>query len=228
MANFREHVIVSGLLGVGYGGGAVWGFGFDPMQATLAGGLATLGGMLPDLDLDTGVPIRELFGLTGALAPLLLLNRLAGWGGSLEATILMAAGVYLLVRFGAAWVLSRVTVHRGMFHSIPAALIAAEIVFLCYSHSDPWPRLLLAGGVLVGFTSHLLLDEIYSVQVRGVSVRLNKAAGSALKLFSSSAAATFFAYALLLGLTYTICREQGVIDAVPWAEELTSVVSRPQ
>ena len=36
----------------------------------------------------------------------------------------MLAATYLLVRFGVSELFKRITVHRGMYHSIPAMLIA--------------------------------------------------------------------------------------------------------
>lgn len=216
MASYQVHLGVSTTLGAGYCSAAIWVWGVDPAPAMLAGGLTALGGVLPDLDSNSGVPVRELFGFLAALSPLLLLNRMTTWGGSMEAAILLGVAVYLFVRFGVAWCLKRVTVHRGMFHSVPAALIAAEVVYLVHPQSDPWPRLIPAVGVLLGFASHLILDELYSVRIGGVVVRLNKAAGSALKLFSSSMTATLLTYLLLMALTYTICLEQGVVEGVPW------------
>jgi hypothetical protein len=226
MASYGQHLAVSTTLGVGYSATAIWAWGVEPAPAVLAGGLTALGGVLPDLDSDSGVPLRELFGFLAALSPLLLLGRVAKSAGSIEAAVLLGVAVYLAVRFGAAWCLKRLTVHRGMFHSVPAALIAAEVVYLVHPQSDPWPRLVPAVGVLIGFASHLALDELWSVQVRGVGVRLNRAAGSALKLFSSSATATLSTYVILLGLTYVICREQGVIEHVPWLAGATEAVDR--
>jgi hypothetical protein len=63
-------------------------------------------------------------------------------------------------------------------------------------------RYLLAGGTMLGFLSHLVLDELCSVNLVGVKVRLNKFAGSALKLSSPSVTATLATYALLIGLLY--------------------------
>ena len=37
---------------------------------------------------------------------------------------LVGAAIYATVRFGLAKIVKKLTVHRGMFHSIPAALIA--------------------------------------------------------------------------------------------------------
>jgi hypothetical protein len=53
---------------------------------------------------------------------------------------------------------------------------------------------------MLGFLSHLVLDELCSVDFTGARLRLNRYAGSALKLWSSSALATFGAYVLLFAL----------------------------
>jgi hypothetical protein len=89
-----------------------------------------------------------------------------------------------------------------MFHSIPALLIAGLGVYLVYPNPSVPVRLYVAGGVMIGFLSHLVLDELYSVDFMGVGIRLNKYAGSALKLASASRSATLTAYVLLAGLGY--------------------------
>lgn len=218
MAGTREHVTVSTLLGVAYGAGAVWGLGVAPAQGALAGVLTALGGLLPDLDLKSSIPVRELFSFTAAMAPLLLLKRLTQWAGSAEAVFLAATAVYLVVRYGGAWVLDKLTVHRGMFHSMPAAIIVGELVFLAYHHPNVWVRALPAAGIFLGFCSHLVLDELYSVRVRGVGVRLSKSAGSALKWRSSSAGANFVTYLLLAAASYAVCLDQGFVDRPAWAQ----------
>lgn len=212
MAGFREHISVSGILGVGYGAAATFGYGFTPQQGILAGCLTWLAGMLPDLDSDTGRPIRELFGVTAALAPALMMERLQDWGGSQEGAILAAIGLYAAVRYGASWLLSKITVHRGMFHSIPALLIAAELTFLGYKHDALNSKLLMAIGVAIGFLSHLVLDEFYSVEIKGVRIRLNKAAGSAVKFMSRSIVANAVCYSLLVLLTYSTLLILGIVE----------------
>ena len=54
MAGYREHISVSGLLGVTVGVGATYGFGFTPIQGAIAGCLTGVAGMLPDLDSASG------------------------------------------------------------------------------------------------------------------------------------------------------------------------------
>jgi len=144
--------------------------------------------------------VRELFSLAAAIVPLLMLHRLRQFGFSAEQTIVLLGAVYVFIRYGVAYVFKRYTVHRGMFHSVPGLLIAGLGVFLVYNTSEELVRLFVAGGVMIGFLSHLVLDELCSVDFMGAKIRLNKFAGSALKFWSPSALSTFFAYLLLFGL----------------------------
>ena len=210
MAGFRTHITVSTLCGVVYGGAAVNPLAFTPEAALLAAGLTGIGGMLPDLDSDSGVPVREMSGVAAAIVPLLLMPRLLMHGMSQEGVLATLAAMYLIIRYGGSWVLRRVSVHRGMYHSIPAMLISGLIVYLEYHSPDQRVRLLLAGGVMIGFLSHLVLDEIYSVDFNGVRVRLNKSAGSALKFISPSWVGTSVCYGLLGGL--------GFLAYLEWAQ----------
>ncbi len=202
MAGFRTHITVSSLLGIGYAAAAVRPLGFPPEAAFLAAGVTAVGGMLPDLDSDSGVPVREMSGLAAAVVPLLLLPRLAASGMSQEGMLAAVGLLYLLIRYGAGWLFRRVTVHRGMFHSIPCMLIFGLLVYLEYHSPDVRIRLLLAGGVMLGFLSHLVLDELYSVDFNGVRLRLNKFAGSAVKLVSPSWIGTSVCYGILGGLLF--------------------------
>jgi len=200
MAGFKTHVTVSAALGAAAGFCGYWYGNLDWGPICLVAGLTTLGGMLPDLDSDSGVPVRELFGLAGAFLAVLLLHRLRRSEFSQDQLIVILMGTYLLVRYGLSEYFKRLTVHRGMFHSIPALVITGLIVFLVYDHDDFRVRMYLAGGVMLGFLSHLALDELYAVDLRGLVPRLNKAAGSALKLFGPSWSANVLTYALLFVL----------------------------
>jgi hypothetical protein len=200
MASYRGHLLFSSALGAAYGGLGVWQLHLDWPVVLLAAGLTTVGGLLPDLDSASGVPQRETFTLLGIVAPLLLLRRLVRHGVPLDETLILVALSYVLIRYGLAPLFKRLTVHRGMFHSIPALLIAGLIVFLLDQGTELAPRLFLAGGVMLGFLSHLILDEICSVDFMGL--HLKKSAGSALKLASRSRAATLTCYAILALLAF--------------------------
>ncbi len=212
MAGYREHISVSGFLGVCYGVGTTFALGFTPVQGALAGILTWIAGMLPDLDSQTGKPVREIFGLIAAVTPFVMMRHLLDWAGDAEGGMLLAVLLYAAIRYGGAMLLGKVAVHRGMFHSIPALLISAELVFLGYKSDSISVKLLMSGGVALGFFSHLVLDEMYSVEWTGLRLKLNKAAGSALKLVGNSFVPNVVAYALLSLLTYVTLVSVGILD----------------
>jgi membrane-bound metal-dependent hydrolase YbcI (DUF457 family) len=204
MAGFRTHITVSSVLGIAYGGAAVQPLGFSTEAAVLAAGITAVGGMLPDLDSDSGTPIREMFGLTAVLVPVMFVARFRNMGVSQEGVLATLLFGYVIIRYGVANVFKRLTVHRGMYHSIPAMLIAGLCVYLAYDSNDRNVRLLLGCGVMLGFLSHLVLDEIYSVDWRGMTPKLKSSAGTAFKFGSSSVFATATCYTILGGLLYLL------------------------
>jgi len=218
MAAFREHVTFSTVLGVGYAVGLKM-LGSEPSHALLAGGMCGVAGMLPDLDSDSGRPVRELFGLLAAVAALVCFHRLGE--GDRELRFLLAAGVYLLVRFGLAFLVKRLTEHRGMFHSLPAAVVAGLATFLVMDNGETGQSLGLAGGVFLGFLSHLLLDEIYAVDFRGMKIKTNQFAGTAIKLHSRNVPATLACWLLLLLLSYQVAVHEGYLpERLPTVSDL--------
>ena len=202
MASYKGHLGFSASLGFVYGGMARSQLEFDPSTAFVGAALTTVGGLLPDLDSDSGVPVRELFSLTAVLVPLLMWRRLMNANFSDEDLFLFLVGIYVTIRYGLSRFFKRITVHRGMFHSIPGMLIVGLVVYLSYQHPSLRTRLFLAFGVMIGFLSHLVLDELCSVDFQGLTIKLNKYAGSAVKFFSPSIIGTTCTYLILLGLGY--------------------------
>lgn len=218
MAGFRTHITVSTGCGLVYGAAAVSPLGFEASTGLLAAGVTAAGGTLPDLDSDSGVPVRAAAGLVAAVTPILLLPRFHAAGYSYDGTLAGMLAFYLLVRYPLVGLFKRLTVHRGMFHSIPAMLIAGLVIYLEYG-GPVRNRLLLAGGVMIGFLSHLLLDELYSVDFNGVRVKLNAYAGTAVKFVSPSVPATCVCYGILGGLGY-VAYQDWVVRGLPvpaWA-----------
>lgn len=202
MASYRGHLAFATALGAAYGGAAFYYGGMSWVAAVMGGALTAVSGLLPDLDSDSGVPSRILFGGAGVLVPILLLRRILAMDLPVLKAVGLIAGLYLFIRYALAWAFRRMTVHRGMFHSVPGMAIAGLAVFLLYHDPDVVIRYFLAGGVMLGFLSHLVLDELCSVDLHGIHIKLNKFAGSALKFFSPSWTATLAAYAILGWLAY--------------------------
>ncbi|MDA7980888.1 MAG: metal-dependent hydrolase [Pirellulales bacterium] len=205
MADFKTHITTSTIVGMAYGGVAYTQFGLPADQCVLAAGLCSVSGMLPDLDSDSGVPLRESLSFAAAVIPMLLIDRFRSWGMSADSMILATAGIYLFIRFVFGKALRAYTVHRGMFHSIPAVIIFAEVAFLLCGSDDLQRRLFLSSAVTVGVLTHLLLDEIYSVNLK--RLRIKKSFGTAIKLFSKRLWPNISAYGKLAILTYLVIQD---------------------
>ena len=207
MAGFKTHITTSTVLGVGYAGAAWYLLDVPAPTCVLAGGLCSVSGMLPDLDSDSGVPLRESIAFAAAVVPMLMLPRFRAMGLAPESVVLAGGLIYLMIRFGMARLLKHYTVHRGMFHSIPAALIATQLAFLICAREDLAVRYYHAGAVLLGFMSHLVLDEIWSLGMRHGHLYFKSSFGTAIKLWGQSRWGNLSAYAKVLILSYFVLQD---------------------
>ncbi|WP_227370663.1 metal-dependent hydrolase [Halomonas sp. M20] len=183
MANFRTHLSVATVAGVLVGLGGQQISLWPAVEAVPIAVLIAFGGILPDIDSDNSHAVRLVFTLFAALAAvsgaLLFQERL-------EPGMLLAlcATLFLGVRYVLSAVFKHFSVHRGIWHSLLAALLGGFLV-ACASYQfflqDAWMAwahgLALALGVMV----HLLLDECYSVDL--VGIRVKRSFGTALKFF---------------------------------------------
>jgi membrane-bound metal-dependent hydrolase YbcI (DUF457 family) len=201
MADFKTHITTSCVLGVGYGAAGYLYGNLPPTTCALATGMCGLAGMLPDLDSDSGVPVRETMSFVAALVPMLMIDRFQSMGLAHESIAVAGALTYLFVRFGIGGIFKRYTVHRGMWHSIPAAASAGLIAFLACSCEDLNARYYKSAAVVLGFMSHLVLDEIWAVSFRGVVPKFKKSFGTALKFWGDDRWANVSTYAKVLILS---------------------------
>lgn len=211
MAGFKTHISVSTACGVGIAG-AGFAFGMHPAACIVTGTLCSVAGMLPDIDSDTGVPLRETMSFGAAIVPMMFVDRLQALHWSTESIALAAICLYAVVRFGVAEIIKRYTVHRGMWHSFPAAAICGAAAFLIVSGDTIEIRLYKTAGVVVGFMSHLILDEIWSVQVGAGGVKIKKSFGTALKFFGPKPLANLSAYGKLAFVALLLPNDPMVLD----------------
>ena len=192
MANFKTHLSVaaalSGVLATGFLEVGV----ATPKDVWLYFALGTLGGILPDIDANHSIPGRMLFSFFALVAAFLTLFSRAGAGGySIAELSILWAVTYVVVRYVIFQLFARLSVHRGVFHSL---LAAAFFGFLTTSLAYHLFRLSTLGAwmtglfVSVGYVIHLVLDEVYSVDLTGA--RIKRSFGTALKLSSSHMKAT--------------------------------------
>jgi membrane-bound metal-dependent hydrolase YbcI (DUF457 family) len=180
MANFNVHIktaaCISTFLSLGiYTSGIV-----DEQQSVMLALTGTLGGILPDIDSDYSTSIDIIFQIFGGFIALLVLFSIVQSIGLLL-TMLFGVVAYITITMPFRKIFEKFTVHRGLYHSIPMGLFLSLLtVLLCtllYGQS-----LLFCWGVglflFIGFLIHLLLDEIYSVDLAGT--RLKRSFGTAL------------------------------------------------
>lgn len=183
MADFRTHLTAAvgggALLAMAGWQGALWTSG----EALTVAGLTTFGGVLPDIDADQSHAVRLIF---NTLALLAVVTGALLMHARLEPGMLLMAcgGLYAGVRFVLSPLFKRFSVHRGIWHSLLAGMLCALATSaVSYRFLALEPRLAWSQGVavMVGFCIHLLLDELFSVDLTGV--RLKRSFGTAFKLF---------------------------------------------
>jgi hypothetical protein len=213
MAGFKTHITTSSLIGCVYAG-VGYAHGIPPDSAMMAGAMCGFAGMLPDLDSDGGVPLREAMSFTAATVPMLLLNRLASLGLRYDQMAIVAVAIYFFFRFGLANMIRKSTVHRGMFHSIPALFIVGGIAYLLCGGTEVTTRYFKAGGVMLGYLSHLVLDEMYSFEWKGGRWQMKKSFGTAMKVWGGDGWSNFSTYSKLLGVGAMIMGEGNIMQRI--------------
>ena len=148
--------------------------------------LGSLGGLLPDIDASNSRPVKLLFNVLA----------LMGVAGALQVfkndyepypLLLIVTGTYLFIRYIVFALFNRLTVHRGVFHSVLAAVFFALLMTCISYHFLHWNVLqawLNGLFIALGFIVHLLLDELFSVDLS--NARMKNSFGTALKLYSYS------------------------------------------
>jgi hypothetical protein len=212
MAGFKTHITTSTVVGIGYGAAGHFLLEAPPSTCLLAAGLCSISGILPDLDSDSGVPVRETIGFSAAVIPILLIDRFQQVGLSTEMMAVAGMLIYLVVRFGIGRIFKRYTVHRGMWHSLPAAASVGLLAFLICSPEDMALRYFKSAAVVLGFLTHLVLDEIWSYEFKRGRLHIKKSAGTALKLWSKRPWANISTYGKLVALIALVISDPIIME----------------
>lgn len=182
MANFSTHISVaaagSGLLSV-----LCLQVGLaEPREALMLALLGTIGGILPDIDLQHAYPSRIMFSLFAILAAFMVV-----FSSENNLSIVELWGVGLLtfglIRFPVWMIFHQYTTHRGSVHSLVAAVLSMFLMTAFAHHvmdKTPFVAWLFGLFVFLGFVLHLVLDELYSVDF--MNHRIKRSFGTALKI----------------------------------------------
>lgn len=190
MANFNTHLNVAALLTGLSSASLVAAQHIDLNTAVWLWFLGTMGGLLPDIDSDNSTSLDTIFNLF-TFAIILLVMRYVINEDIGDLSFLKVIGIpvvtYVVMKYGLRTVFERLTVHRGSCHSLLFLALCGLMTTKLIANIDgidsakadslAW----LSGGfVFLGGLIHLLLDEIYSVDLR--NIRIKRSFGTALKL----------------------------------------------
>lgn len=205
MANFATHIVGAAAVGVVLNTifGASHLVPFHDIPTGIA--LVILGGIFPDIDSDNSDALKLVFSLFGVIiGAFATIHLLPDWGIFIS---LAALGLcYAFVRFLLVIPFKRFTVHRGLYHSIPMAILLALMTCGCcvyvfnFSSYTGW---MMAFMFLAGYITHLTLDELYSVDLS--NVRIKRSFGTALKFANMKKPFSYISlYALIVAVFLTL------------------------
>lgn len=206
---FREHIaygaVVSMVVVVGT---YFYAWMTDPLLLAILFTLTVVGSFLPDVDSDSGMPFYLVFGTMSLIATgfvlLYMLNRPTE---DLKLLVGIPLGALFFTWVVVGGIVKKFTCHRGIFHSIPATLIAGlGTILIAQRYGVGAAHSLIYGvGMAVGYLTHLVLDELHSgINLDGIPFIPKKSLGTALKFFSDSKGVNMATYALLATLMYTV------------------------
>jgi hypothetical protein len=160
MAKPRSHLTLAVTIGIAYALFGVFVMRVNPEHAILGSILVIFAHMLPNMDGGGADRFpKEFGGFLAALAPLIAMEMFPVIkSGGIARIFVFFWCSYLLVKWVMARILEKWTKPRGLFHSVPAALLTTELTYLFFWDLPMTSRIFATIGALVGFSSHLLLD----------------------------------------------------------------------
>jgi len=204
MADFKTHLSVGIILGVACSAGATIIHIFSGISMfSLTVIAVAVGSLLPDLDSDSALPFKIVFYLFGIISSIItFLWSLNNYPEDWLFLIGLPLISFIAVRFILGRIFQKFTHHRGIFHSIPMAIVSILGTLTILKKIPNFTNTeitILSTAIGIGFLSHLILDEIYAaVNFNGKKFRPSKSLGSALKFWSKSPPITLLVYFIIL------------------------------
>lgn len=175
------------------------------IESVSVGALSYISSLLPDIDSPTSKPAEFVANIVSVLSASLYSTYLVQ--KSIKPTYLPAIiiGGYIFTRIMIKQIIRRVTPHRGIVHSIPAAFIWSGCIYIVFRQEPIALHNVLALSALCGYLTHLIIDELFAaVDISGGTFMSKRSFGTAFKLGGNSMMSTIAAYSILLGILW-IC-----------------------
>jgi len=209
MADFNTHLLGGVLVGGAFSTISYISMDLNIIQSYAVFIMGVLGGLLPDLDSDTGKPLEIISAAVSILVPALLLSNIAKqYTISAEFLIGYFTICYFIINYILCELLKRITIHRGIMHSIPFSFLAAQIAYLLFKPSGVTLATMTSCVVFFGCLIHLILDEFHSFYLKfGFIPMLKRSSGTALKFFSNNLLANLIIYSSVFAMMLLIAPE---------------------
>ena len=206
MANFKTHRQGAVMVGI-ISSIAAYSLGLVNLtEGILVCAAGFCGGLAPDLDHDASIPLRFVFRTLALLVPVIAIQKHPELHSTMEEGICYFILIALAILFPIRWVFGKLTVHRGIFHSVPAIFIYGCLIFLLSGRKRqdiPFQKAMAIASSL-GYFAHLLLDEYSSLNFNGHRFKPKRSLGTALDFIKPNKLVTVIAYLLLIGLLIVI------------------------
>jgi hypothetical protein len=207
MAGYKAHLATGMMIGGISVVGALISATVNPSYTPLIFIAVIIGSFLPDLDSDTGLPVKILFSILGLLGSIIVVYMLKdSFRTELIKPLAIVSGCYAFIYFILQRIFKGFTKHRGIFHSIIAVIISIlGLNYLLLSlQIEIFEAIFISLSLGVGYIGHLLLDEMNAVvNLSGLPFFPNKSLGSALKLVSKSKRVNIAAIVITIILLYS-------------------------
>jgi len=137
VAEFKTHLTVSSFCSSAAATFLLAASLATPDEVLLFFVMGVVGGLLPDIDSDSSLPVRLLFTfIATVISFLIMFNQGADNSAAELFTIWLVS--FFVVNFLFFSMFTRITVHRGIIHSVPASFV------LVFIHTHPLPLLQLS------------------------------------------------------------------------------------
>ena len=168
MADFKNHVSVGAATGfavaiISYN----WNLIPNAYMAIIVFFATVIGSFLPDMDSEPGIPLKIVFGVNAYFMAAMSLYWMHVAGAVLALKIFVPLAVFVFVIKYVKDFFAKNTTHRGIIHSVPALLLCFLISLWLASTTklNIREQFVISFAVSCGFLSHLLLDELWSLNI---------------------------------------------------------------
>ena len=184
--------------------------------------LGTIGGLLPDIDSDNSTSLDTIFALLTLTVVLITLHYLTETLQITRFSKLIAASLiaYGVMSYIIRPLFEKISIHRGTCHSLAFLLFCALLTtqltwFLAadYMRQADILAWLSGGFIFLGGLVHLLLDELYSVDL--LNARIKRSFGSAIKLADfNHKLLTLSLFIVIIGLAFIVPSPTNTINSL--------------